>query len=305
MKKILRLLKCKNNGGFTLIEVIVSCALLAVLILAVVGMITPVMSVIGNNEKNANALMIAEAVEAHIDRNIKNSVFCGVFTNAGGGSTVVGTPSTDLTGSTGKIQASDAFKEMLTFLSTDNNKDIYDMKIIGIRWLEDTRVHQYKYMLTNITPKLSDDGSSVTSFTEGKVFEDCFFENMYPEVKFETVEHIEYEADGTTKKWARNVALNTTINVYTRPEMGSSLAASGMGYADFINIRTNAINRDGTYKLYWINGSTDGMGAAVTVKTELREDSDFTAEFGAAAHPETYIIYVTRKLKFAAPTTTP
>ena len=60
MKKILRLLKRRNNGGFTLIEVIISCALLAILILAVMGMVTPVMSVVMSNEKNANALMIAE-----------------------------------------------------------------------------------------------------------------------------------------------------------------------------------------------------------------------------------------------------
>lgn len=127
MKKILRLLKRRNNGGFTLVEVIISCALLGILILAVMGMITPVMSVVMSNEKNANALMIAEAVEAHIDRNIKNSVYCAVFTNAGANNSALGALSTDLTESTGLLQQNEALKEMLSFISSDNNKDIYEM----------------------------------------------------------------------------------------------------------------------------------------------------------------------------------
>lgn len=303
MKKILRFpkLKHRNKSGFTLIEVIVSCALLAVLILAVMAMISPVMTVIGSNEKNANALMIAEAVEAEIDRNIKNSVFCAVFTNAQPGSSVVGTPSADLTTDTGKIRLHTAMSEMLTFLSTDSNMDIYDMKIIGIRWIEDVRTHQYKYMLTSITPKIKADGSGFDSFTEGKVFEDCFYENFFPDIKFETMEFVEHAEDGTTVTACRNVALKTTIDVHSDSTMDSR-AASGTGYADFINIRTNAINPDGTYKLYWISDddNKDAMGNDITVKTLLREDDDFTDEFGDV-RPETYVVYVTRKLKYAPP----
>ncbi|MBD5384208.1 MAG: prepilin-type N-terminal cleavage/methylation domain-containing protein [Ruminococcaceae bacterium] len=303
MKKILRLLKRRNNGGFTLIEVIVSCALLAILILAVMGMITPVMSVVVSNENNANALMITEAVEAHIDRNIKNAVYCAVFTNAAANNASYGSKSTDLTG---LIASSDALKEMDDFMKADNNKDIYDMKIMGIRWLEDTKTHQYKYMVTNITPKLNDDGSldvyTLYSAPETRVFEDCFYDNLFPEVSFEVMAYNEHEDGDETKPIisTRNVALKTTINVYSNSGM-TAHAAQGKGYADFINIRTKSINPAGDYKLYSIEGGNDAMGDPITVSTQLRTDDELKSTFGVTAHPETYIFYITRKLKFVAP----
>ncbi|MBD5129035.1 MAG: type II secretion system protein [Ruminococcaceae bacterium] len=307
MKKILRLLKRRNNGGFTLIEVIVSCALLGILILAVMGMITPVMSTVMSNEKNANALMIAEAMEAHIDRNIKNSVYCAVFTNAAANNASYGSKSTDME-STGPIVNSDAFTEMVDFMQADNNKDIYEMKIIAVRWLEDTKTHRYKYMLTNIKPKIKDDGSldvhALYSAPETRVFEDCFYENLFPDVKFEVLAYNEHEDNDSTKPITstRNVALKTTIDVYSNSGM-EALAASGDGYADFINIRTKSINPDGDYKLYSIEGGNDAMGQPITVTTQLRTDDELTATFGVTAHPETYIFYITRKLKYFEPTT--
>lgn len=307
MKKILRLLKRRNNGGFTLVEVIISCALLAILILAVMGMITPVMSAVTLNEKNANALMITEAVEAYIDRNIKNSVYCAVFTNAGANNSALGAMSTDLFQSTGLIRQSDALKEMLNFMSTDNNKDIYEMKIIGIRWLQDAKTHHYKYMVTKITPQIKDDGSDFKYFMgtyEKRIFEDCFYDNLYPEVSFEVMAYNEHEDGDETKPIVstRNVALKTTIDVYSNPDR-TALAARGEGKADFINIRTKAINPDGDYKLYSIEGGDDAMGNPITVTTQLRTDAELQSAYGVTAHPETYIIYITRKLKYFEPAT--
>lgn len=306
MKRILRLLKRRNNGGFTLVEVIVSCVLLGILILAVMGMITPVMSIITSNEKNANALMVAEAVEAHIDRNIKNAVYCAVFTNAGSNKSAVGSLSTDLE-STGLILKSDAIKEMLDFMKTDSNKDIYEIKVIGIRWLEDKRTNQYKYMLTNINPKIKSDGSGFDSFFSGietRVFEDCFYDNFFPDISFEIMEYNEHEDGDETKPITstRNVALKTTIDVYSNSAR-TALAAQGKGYADFINIRTKSINPDGNYKLYSIEGGDDAMGNPITVSTKLRTDAELTSDFGVTAHAETYIFYITRKLKYFEPTT--
>lgn len=298
MKKILRLLKRRKNGGFTLVEVIVSCVLLGILILAVFGMITPVMDVIMRNDKNANGLMIAEAAEAYIDKNIKNSVYAAVFTNA---------QYSDLTDT---ITADhEAMKIMLAFLKDSDNSKIYDLKIIGIRWQEDKRLNQYKYMVTNITPKISDDGTKIESIKEeSKVFEDCFYDNLYPDFLFEVLAYNEYPLDADKKpdktqpiKSTRNVAIKTTIDVYSNPDM-TALAAEGSGYADFINIRTPAINREDIYKLYSIEDGVDAMGVDIDVYTQLRTDDVFKADCGDTAHPETFIVYVTRKLKFVEPT---
>lgn len=324
MKKVLGLLKRRNNGGFTLIEVIISCALLAILILAVMGMVTPVMSVVMNNEKNANALMIAEAVEAHIDRNIKNSVYCAVFTNA---------QYSDLSDSTGLVAKHKALEEMINFIKDGDNGKIYDLKCIALKWTEDTRTHQRKYMLTNIKPKITVSGDTITdikfealtSDNETKIFEECFYDNLYPDVKFEVLKYYEYpstmteaeiEADKTdsppyTKATkARNVALKTMIDVYSDSAM-TSRAAEGIGYADFINIRTTAINRDDTYKLYSIDGDSTTavppVAHPIENATQVRDDAAFTAAFPdtVTQHPETYVIFVTRKLKYYEAPATP
>lgn len=294
MKKILRLLKRRNNGGFTMVEVIISSALLAILILAVMGVMTPIMSAITSNEKNANALMIAEAAEAYIDRNIKNSVIVAVYTNA---------MISDFTGSPGKAITSQSMKDMLDFLNKDDNKNIYDIRVIGVRWLEDKKSHQYKYMLTKLTPQLKSDLSGFTAFTETPVFESCFYDNLYPKITFEPIAYNEHEDGDETKPIisTTNVALKTTIDVYGSFKM-ESLAAQGKGYADFINIRHKVVNES---KLYSIEGGNDAMGNPIESPTQLRTDIEFKGEFGDTAHPETYIVYVTRKLIYYEPPATP
>lgn len=294
MKKILRLLKRRKNGGFTLVEVIVSCALLGILIMAVVGMITPVMSVVMRNEKNANALMIAEGMEAYIDRNIKNSVYCAVFTNA-----IFG----DLTTT---IDQHDAVKEMKDFLNEGDNKNIYDLKIMGIRWEQDSKTHLMKYMVKNIRLNYDDSFNlKTTAIYHTAVFEECFYDNLYPDVTFEVMAYNEKADDGTITA-TRNVALKTVIDVYSNQGM-TALAAQGKGYADFINIRTPAINRGDIYKLYSIEGGNDAMGNPIAISTQLRTDSEME-DYKAAnlnTNAETYIFYVTRKLKYVEPPTTP
>lgn len=318
MKKILRLLKRRKNGGFTLVEVIISSLLLGILILAVVGLITPVMQTVTHNEKNANALMIAEACEAHIDRNIKNSVYCAVFTNA---------QYSDITGD--KINKHPAMQEMLKFVGDTNNKDIYELKAIGLRWQEDKQKNHYKYMLSNMTLKTDAGVTKITTVSDQQVFEECFYDNFFPAFTFDILPYTEYAADadgnlldedgnkaadtGKPPKVVstRNVAIRTIIDVYSNTGM-TALAAQGKGYAEFINIRTPAINRDGIYKLYSTNGKKDSDGNVIggleaktddekKFYTELRTDDEFTAEFGDTAHGETYIFYVTRKLKYYEP----
>lgn len=229
MKKILKLLRLKNKGGYTLIEVIISCALLGILITAVVGLISPVMSVIGNNEKNANALMIAEAAEAYIDRSIKNSVYTAIFTNAS---------ATDITADAVNKHA--AFVEMKKFLNDGDNKKIYDLHILGIRWLQDPKSHQNKYMLQIVNPDYDTSfGLKSTTLSFTNVFEPCFYDNLYPEISFEVLPYDEHtdKTDPSKITATRGAAVKTTIDVYSNSGM-TALAASGTAYADFVNIRT-------------------------------------------------------------------
>lgn len=313
MKKILRLLRLRNKSGFTLVEVIISSALLGILIMAMVGIITPVMSVITNNENNANALLIAEAAEAYIDRSIKNSVYTAIFTNANENDILLN----------GEIYKHEAFKEMKDFLKDGDNMKIYDLNIIGIRWLQDPKTLQNKYMLQVIKPTYDSSLDLNLTSTIGKknVFEPYFYDGMYPEFEFEVLPYDEHtdKTDPTKITATRGATVKTTANIYSNPAM-TALAASGTAYSDFVNIRTPAINRDDLYKLYYIDGVhvsgssepkkdgsgklIDNMDKPITITTELRTADECKTMF-SVERPDTYIFYVTRKLKYYEPPASP
>lgn len=49
----------------------------------------------------------------------------------------------------------------------------------------------------------------------------------------------------------------------------------------------------------------DNMGKPISVTTQLRSESDFATLFPSAGKPDTYIFYVTRKLKYYEAPTSP
>ena len=73
MKAILRRLKKRNSGGFTLVEVIVSCALLAVLLGGMMLFIYPVIRTFDDTEKVYTADNVANCIDEYITKKI--SVF--------------------------------------------------------------------------------------------------------------------------------------------------------------------------------------------------------------------------------------
>lgn len=295
--KFIRILKKRGKSGFTLVEVVISCVLLGILILGVFSVVTPIISGVKSREQSANALMLAEAADLYIKRSIKNSVFVAIFENA----------KPDDMKADDKIVKSKQMEEMLAFINGSDNKDaagrdIYELKCIGIRWKYDAKSQKYKYMITSEKVDKTTGAVDISTSTSKScdVFETCFYENLYPAFTFEIMETAVLGEDGnptTDPPTMQEVpAIKTTINVYRNADM-DDLATQTTDYIDLTNISRQQTT--GFYKLFSKNGilNPDGTYEADT-GTALHGDD----EFDATNRPETYIYFVTRKLKA---TTTP
>ena len=167
---------------------------------------------------------------------------------------------------------------MYEFVKKDENKNIYELKCIGIRWLEDKKSNRHRYMLTN--EYFSVAGSYLDNDTTTRmVFDECFYDNSFPKVTLDIL----------TNKEGKNASIKTIVDVY-QDQDHSRLDFEGIGYADLTNINNKRINQFGTFKLY----SKD--------ETAFRTADEFAAAHGDDM-PDTYIYFVTRKVKAVTTTT--
>ena len=79
--RIKRLLKMRNSSGFTLVEVIISSALLSILVLGIMSFVAPVLRMVNSGEKNARATMLAETIDTYISGVLRTAVRVEIFQN--------------------------------------------------------------------------------------------------------------------------------------------------------------------------------------------------------------------------------
>lgn len=279
-KRMKRIFGKRNNGGFTLVEVIISCALLGILIAGVFGFVAPVMASISIKEDNGRALMLSEAIQTYINRSLKNSIYVLVIENAHIDDMVVG----------GNVPSHASVVEMLATMNNPDYKDVYDLKCIGIRSMYDEKMQEYKYMLTN--EFFVAGTASLDPTATQMVFEDCFYEGLFPKLTFKTltteVETGTDESGGPTLVEQEVPVIKTTADVYLDPDL-TELSFEQVGYINFGNIKSPFYNVSGSYKVY----------PYYTVRTPDEAKTAFPGENGL--HPATFIYYITRKPKTAAP----
>lgn len=206
---IKRLLKKRNNGGFTLVEVVISCALLAILVLGVTGFAGPVLNMLKDEKKDARATQLADTLNSYISGVLKDAKFVAVYENAtfdDAKDTASALKSIAGTGDKG-------LNKMATFMSTPENQKKYQVCCLGIRWYDDDKTGRKKLMLTNeqVTSNygLKEGGSS-------PVFTNELYDGLCPVIKFETFGPLIDDGTGnmirdTTKANASGYKLTTQI----------------------------------------------------------------------------------------------
>lgn len=256
MKKYLtRLFKKRNSAGFTLVEVIVSTALIGVLMVGIVLFMAPVFSMVDTNETAQRADRTTTTLEHYISKSLRNTVLVKVYTGA---------KETDITDADGAIREETDFKEIAEYMK--NHGDNYQLNCLSIKYVEDTNPRNsslgnnpYKFMLYNE----SFDTNYVHLGSE-PVFEECFYEDIYPRFTFDR-DAMKVELDDKGKVIADDASpkpeVKTTlypgikldIDIYNDENMEDyGRIFKGTSYIEINNIKSMQINSEGKYKVYAI-----------------------------------------------------
>lgn len=286
MKRIKRLLACRRNGGFTLAEMVISCALLGILMLGIVMFVSPILDTVTSTNKSTRASNTAESIEYYISRSLRNAAYVSVFTD---------TNFEDL--KTNASAISIIKNELLP--KKDAN---YDLKCISIRYARDEKSDTYKYFICNETVEPSGElKTNTTPSADSMVFEPCYFDGIYPQVIMTQV--MQEQDDGSEK---RMPAIKIEVNVYDDPQMrkdgGSGytgLVFSGTGYTILRNIELS--QQDKTLNQPFNIVSASPMGKELGTLPVSLGSGDPTKK---SQEMETYIFYVERSLATGTPTPT-
>lgn len=310
MKKVFnlkRLLKMRNKSGFTLVEVIISCALLGILVMGMVMFMAPVLSMINTGQKSARATMLAETIDTYIAGCLKNAARVHVVRNV----------SISRMSSTGVLGFYFANENILNFMHQDNNSSVYEVRCLGICWVDNQGLDgnqnkdratlggesnvKKKLMLVHYTVdnnftvgynnvlKLQTDASTGKAIYT-KVYDDMLYNGLYPVV---TVESFKQMDTSGTELDTNASGYKITTDVYTDQECynvfseatrnKSHLSFSGTTYAQCLNMREPAYNPTSAYV---------DVQTAINVNKGGRQ---YAVNGSNYYYPDTFIYYVVKK----------
>ncbi|MGN1423043.1 MAG: type II secretion system protein [Oscillospiraceae bacterium] len=275
IKKIRRTLLRKNNGGFTLSEVIVSSALVGILLVGMMAFITPAMNMMHSEEVDGRAKTVAETIDSYINGSLRNAVYVAMFEHAN--------MADDINDMSGAIYNNTALYNMKEFVKKPGNSTVYELRCIAIRRMYDDKRQEFKYVVTSETPM--SDSVMLDAGKSYQVFDMCFYDKLYPEI---SLKRLTNQVDGEPALDPADVkdvpAMETAINIYNDDDMSEdSLILVGKGYINFINIRSGILN-SGDFKIY------------PEIDTHVRTADEAKAAYSYAG--DTFIYYVTRKATY-------
>ncbi len=269
MKKLnpARLFKKRRNSGFTLVEVIISCALLGILVFGVFTFASPIMDLINTGKKSARATGLSETIDAYIVGTLRNSIKTQVIQNT----------SFSRIHSQSVVQDSAlGLEEIYDFMcATDLSTGIpnatkYEVRCLGICWVEDKASPQYsslkadsdrpkKQMLLNIKLKNifapgSDNSGALMPEADSlnpnnalkgeidKVFDDSLYNGLYPVINVETFKAKDVAGNETATNangYKITADIYGSINCYNTVSQAerdrTPRSFRGVSYVEFIN----------------------------------------------------------------------
>lgn len=288
MKKLFnpkRLLKARNSSGFTLIEVIISCALLGILVVGVMTFASPIFNMIKVNQKSARATMLAEALDVYISGSIRNAVCVEVIANTSYQTLrVSGVPGASLDEST-------PLGRLTKFMADNNSNNAYEVRALGINWLEDTISHRKKLMLTTLKVdnatqwNMSRLKLTTSDLDAAKVFDDSLYLNLFPVVTLSTFEKT--DGSGENADGYRIVS-----SIYTNMECynsGNAAARDGAGIAFEGSAYSQCFNMSGgANDIIEASSLETAIGAGVGANGYLENGTTYY-------YPDTFIYYIVEK----------
>ena len=266
MKRLKVLLTKRRNHGFTLVEMIVSVALLAILLAGMVLFIAPILESYTENQTLYTAENVATAIQEQITHSLRNAYQVSIFTNA-----------------TYEMNADAVIKDdvqkMVEYVNKKNNDDtikvnrLYELHCMSLRYVNG------QYILCNEPVEMTgtgtggylagnDDNDALVDYT--KAFSDVIYDGLYMDFSF--IKPIETKDDGTT--FVSKDTYQYAIKAYSDASK-KSVVFNGSGMAECYAIKT-MLRAKAPESEYFIN---------IENQPEIDGNHDI------------YIYYVTRKLK--------
>lgn len=210
MKKLLnlkRLLKARNSSGFTLVEVILSCALLSILILGIMMFVTPVLKMVTSGQKNARATMLSETVDTYIAGVLRTAAVVEVFENV------------ELTSSSGGSvdlralsPAGQGVNKIDEFMARDGSSDSYEVRALALVCKDEGAITTQGVRLYNATvdsSTLNLDAASIKP--ENQALNDLMFEGLYATMKLENFNTQNPSTGDETGDLAKGYKISTVV----------------------------------------------------------------------------------------------
>ncbi|MDE6728999.1 MAG: prepilin-type N-terminal cleavage/methylation domain-containing protein [Oscillospiraceae bacterium] len=291
--KLKRLLKKRNKSGFTLVEVVIACALLSILVLGVMNFVTPVMNRVAVARVNGRATMLAESVNSYISGMLKTAVMVEVYEN-----TTYETAADPSTATGLKSVSPDGLHEIDEFMQEGDNMLNYEVCCIGLKWDKDNgNKGKKKLMLVSceVENTLSAGAIPLNLTSNRKVFNTPLYEGLYPIVTLETFKAKDSSgADVSTNAFGYKVSTKVYADVKCYAAISeaerkkSKLAFEGVSYFQCMNMSNPASD---TIEATTLQNAIDA-NKSKTVSGELNVYKEGDKEY---YYPETYIYYVVHK----------
>lgn len=285
MKRIRCLFKKSSSGGFTLVEMVVSVALLAILLAGMMLFVSPIVRSFNDNMTDLTAENVATTIEEYISRSVRNANQVAVFSYIN---------ESDL--STGSYKA--LIDEMVKFCLEVNKdskgtilptgKEKYLLKCISLRY--DTS--SGKYYLCNEKVNQSNGAFESLSLNDKKVFSDCLYKDLYLTVDIKKTKNDDFGSTDTSIYNAgeeyRSDALDIKICAY-RDADRKSKAFEGSGIAELRNIK-GMLSQDATAysSTYFMKMIPDNPNPTDNSELSFADSTD--------GNRDIFIYYVVRRL---------
>lgn len=272
MKKILRTLKKRGSSGFTLVEMIVSVALLAILLGGMMLFIAPIVRSFNDTKTNLNAENVATTMEEYLTRSIRNASQVAVFSYI------------DADSLNNNSAIKDKVNQMGDFCRARNN---YMLKCISLRYEEG------RYVMYNEDVDLSKASGAKLKGTRTKVFSDCLYTDLYFTYDIRKTINQEYGTDSAQPMY-RNDAVEIVVNAYSDSDY-TNLVFYGSGVSDLRQIRVMRTMYKGSSAEYNLTTIPENPKSDGTVLSFSDFDDD---------HKNIYVFYAVRSLGDVVKSTT-
>ncbi len=287
MKRLKRLFCRRRNNGFTLVEMIVSLALLAILMGGVMLFMLPIIRSFDDTNRSYTAENAATAVEEYIVRSIRNANQVAIFNYVAPGDLT-----TDANIAAQITKMNQYCKDINGTAPTGSEK--YLLKCISLRYDSSDG----KYYLCNEQVNMSGNGeiADPSAITDSKkVFSDCLYNNMFMTFDISQIRNADYNNPEATTKGDefRTDTLSLTVTAYTdAARQNVDMVFQGSGIAELrqikVMVKQDEKNKDSYYMM---------------MQNPSNPDSPYTYANAPTDKRDIFIYYVVRRLGTA--TTTP